>query len=236
MSKLPIIMYHNVCQKEALSTGLTISMTKLEAQFQHLTNENYTSFHLAELENKLKIPSKSIVITFDDVTVNQLEYAVPLLNKYKLKATFFIPFKYIGQSDQWNQGEEPIMTMDMLKSLGSNIELGLHSFEHQKYATLTKDEIDHDFEQCHAIINDNNLKVLPFLAYPYGNYPKKDPQKSNFQAVLKQHNVKMGLRIGNKRNKFPFKNPYEITRIDIKGEDSLLKFKLKLRIGKLKLF
>jgi hypothetical protein len=44
------------------------------------------------------------------------------------------------------------------------------------------------------------------------------------------------LRIGNQINKFPFKNPYEIMRIDIKGEDSLLKFKLKLRFGKLKLF
>ena len=46
----------------------------------------------------------------------------------------------------------------------------------------------------------------------------------------------MAFRIGNRVNKFPFKNKYEIQRIDIKGQDSLLKFKLKLRFGKLKLF
>lgn len=170
------------------------------------------------------------------MTVNQLDYAVSLLEKYNLKATFFVPFQYIGQSDLWNKGKEPIMTIEMLKSLGENIEIGLHSYAHQKYSNLSEAEINQDFDKCYAIVADNGLKLFPALAYPYGNYPKKEPQKSKFQSILKQNKVKMGLRIGNRINKFPFKNPYEITRIDIKGEDGMLKFKLKLRFGKLKLF
>lgn len=236
MVRLPILMYHNVCVEEQLGLGLTISTLKLEQQFKHLREENYTSFHLSELENRKEIPSKSIVITFDDVTVNQIEYAVPLLEKYNLKATFFVPFQYIGKSDLWNQGNEPIMSMDMLKNLGENIEIGLHSYAHRRYTDLSETEINQDFEQCYAIVAQSGLKLYPALAYPYGNYPKNEPEKSKFQSLLKQNKVKMGLRIGNKLNKFPFKNPYEITRIDIKGEDSLLKFKLKLRLGKLKLF
>jgi len=123
-----------------------------------------------------------------------------------------------------------------LKTLDGKVELGLHSFAHKRYATLTKEEINDDFSKCFEIIEQNELKVYNALAYPYGNYPKKEPNKSKFIEVLKQNNVKAGLRIGNKINKFPFKNPYEIMRIDVKGEDSLLKFKLKLRFGKLKLF
>lgn len=235
MAGLPILMYHNVSDDKD-SKGLTISNNKLEEQFHYLKEEGYTTYHFSELENKTAIESKSVIITFDDVTVNQLVYAVPLLEKYDLKASFFIPFGYIGNVDLWNSGKEKIMSIDQLKELDSRIELGLHSFAHQKYAALTEAEINSDFSKCFEVIQQNSLKVYDALAYPYGNYPKKEPNKSVFTAVLRQNNVKFGLRIGNRVNKFPFKNPYEIQRIDIKGEDSLLQFKLKLRFGKLRLF
>lgn len=236
MTRLPILMYHNISNIEQVSSGLTISVQKLERQLCHLVESGFTTFHLSELENLTAIPQKSIVITFDDVTDNQCIYAVPLLEKYNLKATFFIPFGYIGKTDLWNEGKEPIMTMQKLQSLGTWIELGLHSYAHKKYETLTETQINEDFEKCFKIIEENDLKVYNAVAYPYGNFPKKEPKKTLFKSVLEQNNIKMGLRIGNKINKFPFKNPFEIMRIDIKGEDSLLKFKLKLRFGKLKLF
>ena len=235
MTRLPILMYHNVSDDKD-SNGLTVFCNKLEEQFRYLQDKGYTTYHFSELENKTVIDSKSVVITFDDVTVNQLDYAVPLLQKYNLKATFFIPFGYIGNVDSWNSGKEKIMSIEQLKTLDSRVELGLHSFAHKRYATLTEAEINDDFSKCFEIIEQNDLKVYNALAFPYGNYPKKEPQKSKFQVLLKQNKVKIGLRIGNRVNKFPFKNPFEITRIDIKGEDSLLKFKLKLRFGKLKLF
>jgi len=235
MTRLPILMYHNVSEDKN-SKGLTIFKNKLEEQFAYLNEKGYTTYHFSVLENKASINPKSVIITFDDVTVNQLVYAVPLLEKYNLKATFFIPFEYIGNVDLWNSGKEKIMSIEQLKALDSKVELGLHSFAHKRYATLKKEEINDDFSKCFEIIEQNELKVYNALAYPYGNYPKKEPNKSKFIAVLKQNNVKAGLRIGNKINKFPFKNPYEIMRIDVKGEDSLLKFKLKLRFGKLKLF
>lgn len=229
-------MYHNVTNDEKMSKGLTISVQKLESHFRYLSENNYASFHLSELENKAVIPEKSIVITFDDVTENQLHFAIPLLEKYNLKATFFIPFAYVGKTDEWNKGSEKIMNFEQLRNLSDVVELGLHSYAHKKYATLSEAEINTDFEKCFKSINENNLKVYKAVAYPYGNYPKTEPKKSKFKATLIQNDIKMGLRIGNKVNKFPFKNPFEIMRIDVKGEDSLLKFKLKLRFGKLKLF
>ncbi|WP_300566354.1 polysaccharide deacetylase family protein [Flavobacterium sp.] len=240
MARLPILMYHNVSNDIKTSKGLTIAAEKLECHFRYLVENNFTTFHLSELENTVSIPDKSVVITFDDVTQNQLIYAVPLLQKYNLKATFFIPFAYIGKTDLWNNRPESlgekIMAMDELQNLDSRVELGLHSFAHKKYANLSEKEITEDFEKCYKIIEENKLKVYPAVAYPYGNYPKNEPMKSEFIKVLGKNKVKMGLRIGNKVNSFPFKNPYEIMRIDIKGEENLLKFRLKLRFGKLKLF
>lgn len=242
MSKLPVLMYHNVCQSESQINSLTISIENLEKQFQYLSDNNYQTFHFAELEHRSSIPKKSIILTFDDVTENQFLFAVPLLEKYNLKATFFIPFFYIGKTDLWNTGfdgpQQKIMTIEQLKQLPANsIELGYHSYEHKKYQGLTALEIQNDFLKCERVIHHNDLKVYPALAYPYGNYPKKNKkEKDFFKQLMVSNKMKFGLRIGNRPNVFPFKEDYEINRIDIKGHDNLFVFRLKIKFGKLKLF
>jgi peptidoglycan/xylan/chitin deacetylase (PgdA/CDA1 family) len=237
VAKLPILMYHNITPNLDKSLELTISIQKFEEQLNYLVENDFTSYFVSELENAKTILKKSVVLTFDDVTQNQLDFAIPLLRKYNVKATFFIPFSYIGKSDLWNDGSEKIMTIEQLKSLDSDIiELGHHSFFHKKYSTLTSEEIQDDFDKSFELIAQNNLKVYPALAYPYGNFPKKENQKLEFFQLLEKNNIKMAFRIGNRVNKFPFKNDFEIQRIDIKGQDTLFVFKWKLRLGKLGLF
>ena len=237
MSSLPILMYHNIINDKKKSKGLNIFVDKLEEQLKYLVANNYKTYHLSEIQQVNTLDFKNVILTFDDVTKNQLTYAVPLLEKYNLKATFFIPFKYVGGFDEWNNGTEPIMNLDELKNLPSNIELAYHSFAHPNFVNITVNEIVNDFHEAQKYVEKNNLNVFPAIAYPYGKYPKKNRlQKKAFFSILKENNMVYGLRIGNRVNKFPFKNPYEIMRIDVKGEDSLLKFKLKLKFGKLKLF
>ena len=230
-------MYHNISQNENLSFDLTISVQKFESQLNYLVDNNYRSYFVSELENLKVIANKSVILTFDDVTENQLLFALPLLKKYGLKATFFIPFSYIGKSDLWNDGSEKIMTVEQLKSLDSEIiELGHHSYFHRKYTTLTSEEIQDDFDKSFEFIKENNLKVYPALAYPYGNFPKKGNHKKEFFNLLEKNTIKVAFRIGNRVNKLPFQNNFEIKRIDIKGQDNMFTFKWKLRLGKLRLF
>jgi peptidoglycan/xylan/chitin deacetylase (PgdA/CDA1 family) len=234
MPRLPILMYHSICSDKRDSRKLTISAIKLEEQFNYLYKNKYTCFHFSDLENRKSIPNKSIVITFDDVKASQHLYALPLLKKYNLKATFFIPFGYIGKTDLWNNGSDKIMTINQLKEIDSNIvEFGYHSFDHKNYRQLSKVEIQHDFDACTKAIEENGLKVFPALAYPYGSYPRKGVEKANFKTILKENNIHFGLRIGNRSNVFPLKDKYEIQRIDIKGEDSLFKFWYKIKLNHL---
>ena len=83
-------MYHDVSL--SMSEALTISVEKLEEQFSYLAEKGYQTYHFKELMNLNILQSKkNIVITFDDGYVSQLKLVLPLLNKYKLKATFFVP-------------------------------------------------------------------------------------------------------------------------------------------------
>jgi peptidoglycan/xylan/chitin deacetylase (PgdA/CDA1 family) len=227
-------MYHNVCEDDSKSRGLTISINKLEEQFRYLNRKGYRAYHLSELEDMQSLPQKGVVITFDDVTQNQL-LALPLHKKYNLKATFFIPFSYIGKTDSWNSpGTEKIMTAEQLAALDpAIIELAHHSYLHRRYAELSTEEINKDFGESYKVISETGLQVYPAVAYPYGNYPKQEPAKSHFKSALKANGMKMGFRIGNRINNFPFDDTYEINRIDVKGHESLFKFRLKVKFGKL---
>ncbi|MDR0230082.1 MAG: polysaccharide deacetylase family protein [Flavobacteriaceae bacterium] len=233
MAKLPVLMYHNVTDKLLKIEKLTIDVNYLEQQFSYLKANGYQTYHLKELEGLTTINKKSVVITFDDVTLNQKEFVMPLLKKYNLKATFFIPFAYLGLTDQWNEGVEPIMSIADLKELDDLVEFGHHSYRHRAYDSLSSSEIKDDFDACYSICENNNLNVYGAVAYPYGNFPKREPHKSAFFVEMKKNNMKLGLRIGNKLNSFPFANPYEIMRIDVRGNEKMWKFKLNLKFGKL---
>lgn len=239
MSKLPILMYHSLTADSNLSSGLTISIAKFKEQFQYLKDEGYTTFHFKDLENNIeeKLPQKSVIITFDDVYVNQLELAVPLLESFNFKACFYVPFKYVNGHNDWDEGLKPIMSVEQLKSLDRNvIELGMHSYAHGNFKSMTLEAIERDFVKANQFITDNGLDIHQTIAYPYGKFPRKGKQKEDFFKVLGQNNVKYGLRIGNRVNSYPFKNKFEIQRLDIKGEDSLKTFKRKIKYGKSLLF
>ena len=240
MSHLPILMYHAICNHSSNSKGLTLSYDKLEAQFQYLVAQGYTSLHFRDIEkfrHTNDFPKKPIIISFDDVYVNQYEFAYPLLKKYNLKACFYAPFSFLGGTDLWNNGTEKLMSVSQLKDLDpSVIELGLHSFAHRPYSSLSLESIQEDFKKCHDFVSKHKLNISNVLAYPYGNFPRKEPQKTQFFEELVKQNIAYGLRIGNRLNKLPLKNNYELNRLDIKGEDSLFKFRMKLKFGKLSLF
>lgn len=232
MMRLPILMYHNVVPED--SRGLTISVKNLEGQLAYLSEKGYKTYHFRELDRLGKSAAKKkIVITFDDAYVNQMKYAVPLLEKYKMKATIFVPLAFVGKKDTWNTSELDILTLEQLKSLDPKvIELGFHSFYHHNYTALSNAEIEADTRRCMEFVSENELNVAPVLAYPYGKFPKEKVRKKIFQKILSQNGIRLGLRIGNRINAFPFKKPYEIQRIDVKGEWSLLKFRQKIRFGK----
>lgn len=237
MPKLPVLMYHSVSANLEESQGLTIAVSKLEEQFAFLKENGYQSLHFKDFQDikgLADFPKKAVIITFDDVYVNQLELAYPLLKKYGLKACFYVPFKYVNGVDSWNTDEEKIMSVEQLQILDSEVvELGLHSFSHNKYDEMTLEDIQIDFDLCKKFIVENHLEVHNTLAYPFGKYPRKGEEKQTFINLLHKNQIAYGLRIGNRVNTFPFKNNYEIQRLDIKGEDSLATFKRKLKFGKL---
>lgn len=228
---LPVLMYHSISLTD--SSDLTVLQSELEKQLNYLKNNNYETIFYDEID----ISKKQILITFDDGFVNNKDYLIPLLIKFNFKATIFIPFNFIGKKDEWWTNSQNIMTLNELKNLDSKyIQLGWHTYNHQSFKILSIEEIKNDFEMSYNVIKDNSLKIAPLFAYPFGNYPKSKKIQNELFQIFKDYGIKYAFRIGNKLNNYPFKNNYLLKRIDIRGNDSILKFSWKIKFGRVKPF
>ncbi|TXF77223.1 polysaccharide deacetylase family protein [Chryseobacterium sp.] len=223
--RLPILMYHHVLP--VAENELTVTVEKLDRQFAMLKENGYKTLFFSQLNN-LKDCKKKIIITFDDGYLNNKKYLLPLLEKYGFKATIFIPTQLIGKNR-----DGIFMTFDEIRNLDKNlVEIGLHSHSHRNYEQLTHEEIDTDLKKNIEVLEKHQIPFTKVLAYPYGRFP----HTKDFFKILKENKIEFALRIGNKINAFPRKNPYSLNRIDIKNSTTLSEFKRKLILGKLKLF
>lgn len=228
-----ILMYHMVLPKDkSHKDNLIVTTEDLEIQLQYIKKRYHTVF-FKELEEQ-KLVENKIILTFDDGYYNNLQYLLPLLEKHQLKSTIFIPTQLIQRGEQ--DENRTMMTFDEIRSLNPDlIEIALHSDTHRNYSQISLQEAQDDLRKNMEVLQQKQINFTKVLAYPYGKYPKHNPQKKEFFNMLENLGITAATRIGNNIEYYPWKNKFEIKRIDIKGSDSFRAFKWKLRLGKVKL-
>lgn len=91
---IPVLCYHKV------SYNGGVKPEKFEKHLKFMKNAGYKSISARELVNFIedgdKIPSKSVVLTFDDCFICNWVYAIPLLEKYDFRGVFFPVTNFIG--------------------------------------------------------------------------------------------------------------------------------------------
>jgi peptidoglycan/xylan/chitin deacetylase (PgdA/CDA1 family) len=236
---LPILMYHQVSL--ARRDALTVTRDQFESHLQYLSQAGYRSITCRELVEHLDqgsaLPSRPVLITFDDGYLNNLEHAYPLLQRYGFCATMFLPVGWLGRTNGWDDGSEAIAAAGQLAALDPTImEFGLHSHSHENYQHKTAHEIGSDTRRSLAELEQQGLVAAPALAYPYGKYPRDSAALAAMAEELVATGVRCGLRIGNRINRLPIRRRWEMRRINMKGTDTLWEFRVKVRKGRVKLF
>jgi len=238
---LPVLMYHKILDQGP--NGLTVTTAQFERQLMYLKEKGYQTLTFREvktlLAEKSPLPRKPVVLTFDDAYVNFKSHALPLVKKYGFQATLFIPVAFIGKTNLWDQGNDPILPAADLKQLSNNepVTFGIHSFLHKNYRDLALSDMEEDLKNCQETLSFYGIPFTRVLAYPYGGYPKKElPLKKSMFELFDRFGLDFALRIGNRINPWPIRNRYEMKRIDIRGTDSFKMFRIKVRKGRAKLF
>lgn len=114
--KIPILSYHSISDNaDWLSDkDISIPVRHFEEQIKYLKKHEYTTVSLLDVYNYIKhkknLPPSPVVLTFDDGYLDNWVSVYPVLKKYNLKATLFIPTGFIiskkscrpNMEDVWN--------------------------------------------------------------------------------------------------------------------------------------
>ena len=222
-TRIPILTYHQiVSDKEKKSEKYrkdpwTVSQSAFNKQMRWLYNKHYRTINCDEFylwyTGKIRLPKRSVLITFDDGNKSAMERSLPLLKRYKLKATHFIIGRPVHMGGNSRVVSETRIRQIM--ELYPNIEFQSHTYNlHYKGATSLS---------YAAILGDartqRDLFGFDYLAYPYG-------RKTN--AMIKAYKDS-GIRMAFSFSDYGFatrrQNKYKIKRLAVKGNTSFRKFK-----------
>ena len=175
--KIPVLLYHNfvttVPESDPDNFNYINTPQSFEENIKTLLENDYKVISIKELNDanirKSKLPSKPIIITFDDGYYSNYEYIYPILKKYNIKASIFIVTDKIGKE------------IDGIKYLGWNeclemqnsglVEIYSHSKKHVFYDKLPvrriRDDVKESYKDIEEHLGKQDLKVF---AYPYGAY------------------------------------------------------------------
>lgn len=233
-SGLRVLLYHSV-SVDGRKNSLTVTREQLEEQFRHLRAKGYSAILLSELiayyDHQQPLPKKPVLITFDDGFRNNLEIAYPLAIKYGMKINLFLvpAFMMMGEyKDQPCLRPEDIQKLDP-----AHVEIGLHSYAHSSYAELAPSKIEADIERCRLSMRTMGINWQPCIAYPYGAYPRRKGYDQNrLFEILDEKGIRLAFRIGNRINPLPLRRQFLIQRLDIRGDEPFLIYRLSLAFGK----
>ncbi|EHM51280.1 MAG: polysaccharide deacetylase family protein [Yokenella regensburgei] len=183
---VPILTYHHILRDEENTrfrhTSTTTSVRAFSNQMTWLRDQGYTTLTMYQLEgylrNKLNIPARSVVITFDDGLKSVNRYAWPILEEYGFKATAFIISSRIKIHPQkWDPKSLQFMSISELRSIQNVFDIQshthfLHRVDNQHRPILLSrsyHNILFDFERSRRALGQFNPHVL-YLSYPFGGY------------------------------------------------------------------
>lgn len=163
---VPILEYHRVGLAAGLP-GLTVSPSQFAAEMEWLHGAGYHAISLgrllAALELHAALPSRPLLITFDDGYRDVLWNAAPLLHRLHMPAAEFVITDRVGGPDasflDWPE-------LARLEALGFTI--GSHSVHHLPLTTLPGEQAYRELRESRRAI-ERHLRVPVWsVSYPLG--------------------------------------------------------------------
>jgi peptidoglycan/xylan/chitin deacetylase (PgdA/CDA1 family) len=112
------------------------------------------------------LPSKPVMLTFDDTRVDQFTEALPALNKYGFKGVFFIMTVSLGKPGY--------MSKDQVKQLSDEGHLiGSHTYDHQNVKKYVEKDWEEQIVKPSKQLQAITGKPIEYFAYPFGLWNKE---------------------------------------------------------------
>lgn len=218
---VPVLNYHQINDRD--ENALTVHTDQFEAQMKFLVDNGYHAITPAEMldafENGSELPSKPVIITFDDGYIDNYRNAYPVLEKYNLKATIFLISDYVSTYPNY------LTWADVAEMQESGIiDFESHTLSHAELDKITSAEAWQQLSGSKKALEWHLNKPINFIAYPCGSYDEELERLTKKAGYRAAFTVNYGLSD-------PDENHFILDRVPIFGSNShtMLRFKMRLQ-------
>jgi peptidoglycan/xylan/chitin deacetylase (PgdA/CDA1 family) len=146
-------LFHNAKFGGSIITLLVVSISSISMSPDTLAG----AYAQDSTDDSSGDSNRFVMLNFDDSHRSQIEYAMPVLDKYGFKATFFHVCGWIG-NDDWQQ-------IARLKQNGMDIQA--HTINHPDLNTVSKEALKAEVEGSKQCLLNHGYNTTIF-AYPFG--------------------------------------------------------------------
>lgn len=224
-------MYHDVTP--APTPGFefySVTNKAFGSQMRLLAWMGYSTIGLDALLERVSmgaaLPSRAVILTFDDGLKSCIDNAVPHLKRFGFCATFFVVPGLVGKGSRWLRGrlglELPLAGWGKLRQLTEEgLECGAHGLTHSQLTELPLEASQFEMTESKRILEEQLGRPVRHMAYPYGAY-NAEVRSLAKEAGYRTACAVRGGHSGTKDDRFALR------RIVVSGSDSLLDFACRL--------
>ncbi|RZL34435.1 MAG: polysaccharide deacetylase family protein [Pedobacter sp.] len=212
--QVPILCYHQVRNWKPtdgkVGKDYIVEIQNFKDQMKMLADSGYHTILpdqlYAYLNTGAALPSKPIMLTFDDTDEDQFTIVRPTLQKLGYKAVYFIMTVSIGRKGKFVD----YMSKEQIKQLSDegNV-IGSHTYDHKNFKKYAGKDWEEQLDKPTKKLEEITGKKMTEFAYPFGLWNAKGIPE------LKKRGFRMAYQLSTKRDE---KDPlFTIRRIIASG-------------------
>ncbi len=179
--RIPILLYHSI--SEAATPDYqrwAISPATFAEQMAYVHKAGYVPITVTQFvalmgNQEAALPTRPIVLTFDDGMEDFYTGALPILAGHDFAATLYITTGYIGATSRWlrplGEGGRPMLGWSQVAEIQARgVECGGHSHTHPQLDTLPHAAARNEITICKSLLEQHLGQEVVSFAYPHGYY------------------------------------------------------------------
>lgn len=160
------------------------------------------------------LPERAALITFDDGYRSMRDVALPVLRTHNVPSVLFVPVGYVGTTNQFDAGIEPLEPMcdwqDLQDLICGGVSIQSHGNIHARFSLLDERQLRDEIEQSKSAIESRTVGSVKLFSFPYGD-SGRNPQKTS--DILRNAGYSAAFIFGGGTITMPPKNRFLLERV-----------------------
>ncbi|HEX2295850.1 MAG TPA: polysaccharide deacetylase family protein [Actinomycetota bacterium] len=163
---------------------------------------------------------RGVALTFDDAYRSFFEVALPVLERYGISSTLFVPSGRLGGDNTWDAGtscDRSLMTPEQVTEAAfRGVGIGSHGHRHVDLTAVAPEEARADLAASIEALTALTGRRPRFLAYPWGRHDER------VRALAAELGFEAAYAVER-----PSGDRFGRERVQVEADDGALRFALK---------